>query len=79
MRTKQEELAVEIATERCANGWTWPKNDLEIDAETATSAGEHGVWVRAWVLVDAEDLEPETCTQHRDTGRGVCADCGVAL
>lgn len=30
-------------------------------------------------IEDYSEDEPEPCTQHKDTGRGVCAHCGVAL
>lgn len=73
-----EQKALELATERTQNGWTWPKNDLEVDQDEAASTGEHGVWVRAWVHVDMADLTEEedgddqfsdtdTPTQHGET------------
>jgi hypothetical protein len=37
--------------------------------------------IRAYILAEAQSAKPEdrkNC-QHRDTGRGVCADCGAAL
>lgn len=53
------------------------KTDADLDGTFRAFEVDTQEWlnVNGWNFT-IEDL---ACTQHRDTGRGVCCDCGVAL
>lgn len=65
----------------CANcAWTGPESSLGAIKHLGQRV-EPGEPMPSGECPDCGALAypAEPCTQHRDTGRGVCADCGVAL
>lgn len=51
----EEQLAIQVAREKYAD----PSNDdIEIDDFPATSIGDGGIWVAAWVWVRDDDAAP---------------------
>jgi len=52
----RELAAIELAREKYALG---SDNDIEIDDSPATSTGESGIWVAAWVFVPNDEIDTQ--------------------